>query len=467
MQRAFESYPSFILQFFQVFSFIAGGMDLLFLIGITFFLGRRPKFFYYMFTYVFTDGSKNLLKLYYHYPRPYFTNPDILSLDCSFSFGNPSGHATTSTVFVLVLFLDIFHGNEDSLFEAYKMSQPQLRPMEIQVKIYSYCVYISCFIGGILWIGLVCFSRFLLGSHSLDQIVYGIMLGTWISLFLHIMLRDIVIRHIGNVIKIQRSYIQASNRLLSLMSNSGFGQIDLNTPENNKKYLGNEINEDLNSSEGSIEESGELDNQRHTLKDDTVGKKSRTSVLKNSHLSNAQQMNQLMQLDTISAQNSNGNAHDSFSPRKSEHYKPLLATIISTLCYALFYFISVVLFIRDQKHFDSEGKDDMAKWVLNYNQNLANCNNIGTHSMVNHTFIDTGTIAFGYGAYIFTLYRRRILLQSSNPIQDYYTWQTTKLKKELLVKFLIRLVSVIPAMCLMIPGYAIDEGDFGYGILPF
>ena len=59
------------------------------------------------------------------------------------------------------------------------------------------------------------------------------------------------------------------------------------------------------------------------------------------------------------------------------------------------------------------------------------------------------------------------MLQSSNPIQDYYTWATTKDKKELLVKFGIRLVSVFPAVLLLLPGYIINEGDFGYGILPF
>ena len=125
--------------------------------------------------------------------------------------------------------------------------------MEVQVKIYSYCTYIFCLVGGTLWVAFVCFSRFLLGAHTIDQIIYGILLGVWIALLLHIILRDIVIMHIGNVIKIQRSYIQASNRLLSLMSNSEFGGIDLNTPENKRKYLGNEINEELDISEASIE----------------------------------------------------------------------------------------------------------------------------------------------------------------------------------------------------------------------
>ena len=122
MQNKFIQLPYAFLWFFEAFSYVAGGRDLLFLIAITFFLGRRPKFFYYLFAYIVTTGFKNLLKLFYHHPRPYFVNPEILSLDCSISFGNPSGHAMTSTVFVLLLFMDMFHGNEDSLFEAYKMS---------------------------------------------------------------------------------------------------------------------------------------------------------------------------------------------------------------------------------------------------------------------------------------------------------------------------------------------------------
>ena len=74
------------------------------------------------------------------------------------------------------------------------------------------------------------------------------------------------------------------------MSNGDFGGIDLNTPENKKNYIGNEINEELDISEASIEESGELDliEHRMTLKDSNH-KKQRNSMLKKSaNMSNAQ-----------------------------------------------------------------------------------------------------------------------------------------------------------------------------------
>ena len=44
--------------------------------------------------------------------------PDILA--CVKSFGDPSGHSSASAMVSLMLFLDIFHGNESCLYYAFK-----------------------------------------------------------------------------------------------------------------------------------------------------------------------------------------------------------------------------------------------------------------------------------------------------------------------------------------------------------
>ena len=64
----------------------------------------------------------------------------------------------------------------------------------------------------------ISFSRYSLGAHALNQIVFGQLIGVWEALTLHFIVREAIIVHMGQVMKIERSYIHTQNRLLSLMS---------------------------------------------------------------------------------------------------------------------------------------------------------------------------------------------------------------------------------------------------------
>ena len=44
------------------------------------------------------------------------------------------------------------------------------------------------------------FGRYVLGAHSLDQIIYGTTLGIWSGLTMHFLVRDNLISHIEYII---------------------------------------------------------------------------------------------------------------------------------------------------------------------------------------------------------------------------------------------------------------------------
>jgi membrane-associated phospholipid phosphatase len=48
------------------------------------------------------------LKLLFHDPRPFWNTSDIEALNCSYSYGNPSGHAMYFTAAVPILYFLLF-----------------------------------------------------------------------------------------------------------------------------------------------------------------------------------------------------------------------------------------------------------------------------------------------------------------------------------------------------------------------
>ena len=46
----------------------------------------------------------------------------------------------------------------------------------------------------------ISFGRYVLGAHSLDQIIYGVSLGIWSGFTMHFLVRDNFISHIEYII---------------------------------------------------------------------------------------------------------------------------------------------------------------------------------------------------------------------------------------------------------------------------
>ena len=84
------------------------------------------------------------------------------------------------------MYLEVFHAapTSDSTSKLHK-----------QVKITSswpFYIFITAVL--LFWAASIPYTRFLMGAHSLDQIVYGSTLGVWTALFMHFLVRDHAIR---------------------------------------------------------------------------------------------------------------------------------------------------------------------------------------------------------------------------------------------------------------------------------
>ena len=136
---------------------------------------------YYLTFFTLDKGYVSFFKIAYHEPRPYMVNSGIIPISCSRAFGNPSGHSSSAIIVPIVLFLDIFHG---------KTMRGHLP------KYFNTPTYIICLFFAFLWALTVPFSRYVLGVHSLDQILFGVTLGFWGAITCHFVIRDHFIAHI-------------------------------------------------------------------------------------------------------------------------------------------------------------------------------------------------------------------------------------------------------------------------------
>ena len=108
-----------------------------------------------------------VLKLLHHDPRPFFVVDEIKAIMWNKSYGNPSGHSmyfTSVLPCLVVVLLEMINRN---------------CRMTLRAKIYT-SIILS--ISG-LFILLSILGRVYLGVHSLDQILYGSLMGTSIWLY--------------------------------------------------------------------------------------------------------------------------------------------------------------------------------------------------------------------------------------------------------------------------------------------
>lgn len=58
----------------EILSKMGGGNEIITLVLITLFFGRRPKFFYYLAAFTLEKALGGIIKLFLHAGRPYMTN---------------------------------------------------------------------------------------------------------------------------------------------------------------------------------------------------------------------------------------------------------------------------------------------------------------------------------------------------------------------------------------------------------
>jgi len=71
--------------------------------------------------------------------------------------------------------------------------------------------------GTVIFGASLTYSRFFLGLHSIDQIIYGSLLGIWLATSLHCIFRADVIKHLNKVLElVDQDY--TSNSVYALVS---------------------------------------------------------------------------------------------------------------------------------------------------------------------------------------------------------------------------------------------------------
>ena len=111
---------------------------------------------------------QSLLKILYGNSRPFFDNNNLFKGLCDGGFGNPSGHALVSTFIYLTLFhylIKIKYINENKLLK-----------------------FLFGFLFSLLTL-LVFISRYILGLHSLNQIIFGAFIGLWLFILIFIVIK--------------------------------------------------------------------------------------------------------------------------------------------------------------------------------------------------------------------------------------------------------------------------------------
>lgn len=115
----------------------------------------------------------SLMKLIYKSPRPYWNDLDILALSCEGGYGNPSGHTFLATVMGMVTWEITINNN------------PRLKERRL-LKGISLVLYLLVMLA-------VAISRILLGVHSINQVIYGYLLGfSLYAFFFHVFYIDLL-----------------------------------------------------------------------------------------------------------------------------------------------------------------------------------------------------------------------------------------------------------------------------------
>ena len=127
--------------------------------------------FLYLHSLIYSSFLTNFLKVIYSNSRPYWIRPEEIYIACNGGYGNPSGHSDTS----VCLYLSLVHILTD--FEYFNKTK----------KGYIYKIILYVFF--IIIILLIMISRILLGAHSINQVIYGGMLGLGLYYFIFFILK--------------------------------------------------------------------------------------------------------------------------------------------------------------------------------------------------------------------------------------------------------------------------------------
>ena len=134
----------------------------------------RANQVYWIFLLTILNLVMNFTKMAYREARPFWVDPTIYLDDCSLGFGNPSGHSMMAALLAVALTFSIL----EFVTGDFK------RRVILGLLVFPLAIVYFFAMG---W------SRLTLGVHSLNQIVYGWLLGIWIAIACHFCLKEKIV----------------------------------------------------------------------------------------------------------------------------------------------------------------------------------------------------------------------------------------------------------------------------------
>ncbi len=160
-QKKFNS--QFFSTYFSIITHFGSQVFYIPVLFIFFYFNPINYCFYIITTLIISLYIDCLLKIIYHDPRPYWIETKLFR-DCEIGYGNPSGHSLCATA---------------TYFGIWKLSMTNKFFRERK----KYRIYTLIFT--IFFIFNILISRLYKGVHSIDQIIYGGLLGLGVYYFLY------------------------------------------------------------------------------------------------------------------------------------------------------------------------------------------------------------------------------------------------------------------------------------------
>ncbi len=148
--------------------------------------GPKIKQLIYLDAVLLAMGVIFFMKNLYHALRPCWADKEIPVVVNETDYGNPSGHAASSSVFLFAGLLLYWTGSGDFALTSDEEAAANWK----HAFWHNLPVKLAVSLLGLLAVGLIMYTRVYLGAHGLNQVIYGFSLGMMIAFTVLTVYRD-------------------------------------------------------------------------------------------------------------------------------------------------------------------------------------------------------------------------------------------------------------------------------------
>lgn len=149
--------------FFKIITKVGGEYMMAVPVGFVLIFFSLVKSSFYISGLIFVLHFHSLMKIWYGSKRPFWEVNSLYKGICDGGFGNPSGHSISSVYLYSTLFV--------------YLCETKILENKIVIKLILFLIFSTLAI-------LIILSRLILGIHSINQVIYGSVLGLFVSLLI-------------------------------------------------------------------------------------------------------------------------------------------------------------------------------------------------------------------------------------------------------------------------------------------